>query len=67
MAEEHKEKPFGNYLLKEHSAKDERPMLPCHPRDLLGLDLAMIQYKDEPAEITPDTLRDAWQSYFVRM
>jgi hypothetical protein len=60
-------KEILDYLLKEHYAKDQRPMLPCHPRDLIGLALDMIHYKDENAEITPETIKSAWQSYFVRM
>jgi len=60
-------KELLDYLFKEHYAKEERPMLPCHPRDLIGLALDMIHYKEETAEITPETLQAAWQSYFVRM
>lgn len=60
-------KELLDYLFKEHYAKEERPMLPCHPRDLIGLALDMIHYKEETAEITPQTLQAAWQSYFVRM
>ena len=60
-------KEILDYLLKEHYAKEQKPMLPCHPRDLIGLALDMIQYKDENAEITPETIKSAWQSYFVRM
>jgi len=60
-------KEILDYLLKEHYAKEQRPMLPCHPRDLIGLALDMIHYKDENAEITPETIKSAWQSYFVRL
>ena len=60
-------KEILDYLLKEHYAKEQKPMLPCHPRDLIGLALDMIHYKDENAEITPETIKSAWQSYFVRM
>ena len=42
-------------------------MLPCHPRDLIGLALDMVRYRDEKSEITPDYINAAWQSYFVRM
>jgi len=60
-------KELLDYLIKEHYMKEQKPMLPCHPRDLIGLALDMIRYKQENAEITPDTLRSAWQSYFVRL
>ena len=60
-------KELLDYLFKEHYTKEQRPMLPCHPRDLIGLALDMINYKGEDPEITPDIIRAAWQSYFVRM
>ena len=56
-----------DYLFREHYDKAQIPMLPCHPRDLIGLSLDMIHYKDENEEITPETIRSAWQSYFVRL
>ena len=60
-------KELLDYLIKEHYMKEQKPMLPCHPRDLIGLALDMVHYKDEKAEITPELIRSAWQSYFVRM
>ena len=56
-----------NYLFKEHYQEELVPMLPCHPRDLIGLALDMVRYRDEKAELTPETIRSAWDSYFVRM
>jgi hypothetical protein len=56
-----------NYLFKELYQGDRVPMLPCHPRDLIGLSLDMVRYRDERTEITPETIRSAWDSYFVRM
>ena len=60
-------KELLNYLLKEHYEKEQRPMLPCHPRDLIGLALDMVHYKDENEQITPELIQAAWQSYFVRL
>jgi predicted ATPase with chaperone activity len=56
-----------NYLFREHYQEKQEPMLPCHPRDLIGLALDMIRYRDDKAELNPDTLKAAWESYFVRM
>lgn len=56
-----------DYLVKDFYQKEQRPMLPCHPRDLIGLALDMVRYRDENTEITPETIKSAWQSYFVRM
>ena len=56
-----------NYLFREHYQEKQEPMLPCHPRDLIGLALDMLRYRDNKPELNPDTLRAAWDSYFVRM
>jgi predicted ATPase with chaperone activity len=56
-----------NYLFREHYQEEMAPMLPCHPRDLIGLALDMVRYRDDKTELTPDTIRSAWDSYFVRV
>jgi hypothetical protein len=56
-----------NYLFREHYQEKQVPMLPCHPRDLIGLALDMLRYRDEKVELDPGTIRAAWESYFVRM
>jgi len=56
-----------DYLFKEFYQERSTPMLPCHPRDLIGLALDMVRYRDGKAELTPDSIRSAWESYFVRM
>jgi predicted ATPase with chaperone activity len=60
-------KELLNYLYNEHYKKENRPMLPCHPRDLIGLSLDLLRYRDEAPNITPESVHTAWQSYFVRM
>jgi predicted ATPase with chaperone activity len=44
----------------------QMPLLPCHPRDLIGLVLDQCRYDGEDAAITCARLRLAWDSYFVR-
>lgn len=44
-----------------------RPLLPCHPRDLLTSIVDRIDYEDEPGRESVDAeqLQHAWNSYFV--
>ena len=55
------------YLFREHYEQKQVPMLPCHPRDLIGLAMDMLRYRDSNAELNPEAIRSAWESYFVRM
>jgi hypothetical protein len=41
------------------------PLLPCHPRDLIGMAIDRLEYLGEHAQLSPDALRWAWQNYFV--
>jgi hypothetical protein len=43
------------------------PMLPCHPRDLIGLALDQACYQGRDAAITIEDMQSAWNSYFVRL
>jgi hypothetical protein len=41
------------------------PLLPCHPRDLIGMALDRSIYLDGQVELSASALRWAWDSYFV--
>ncbi|MCZ6709957.1 MAG: AAA family ATPase, partial [Gammaproteobacteria bacterium] len=41
------------------------PLLPCHPRDLLGLCIDKAIYADQPRRVTKEILDWAWENYFV--
>jgi hypothetical protein len=41
------------------------PLLPCHPRDLIGIALDRSKYLDERAGLSTDALQWAWDNYFV--
>ena len=41
------------------------PLLPCHPRDLLGMAVDYAAYSDEPRRITKSHMQWAWDNYFV--
>jgi hypothetical protein len=53
------------YAIEELHGRRGKPMLPCHPRDLLGMALDLLSYAGESPEITQQTLQWAWDNYFV--
>lgn len=54
-----------DYLVHELHGKADMPLKPCHPRDLLGIALDRIRYKNMPRALTRELLEFAWESYFV--
>ena len=55
-----------DYMINDLYAKFKLPMLPCHPRDLLGIALDYSTYQGI-TELTPEILEIAWNSYFVNL
>jgi hypothetical protein len=55
------------FAMRELHAKQQVPLLPCHPRDLLGMAVDQATYLQEPRRVTEEHLRWAWQSYFVAL
>lgn len=53
-----------DFMLDEMHGRRNVPLLPCHPRDLIGLSMDYLRYAGQ-AELTEETLRRAWQNYFV--
>ena len=47
--------------------KEKRPLLPCHPRDLLGLVSDLCHYENDAGHATIERLRLAWESYFINI
>lgn len=43
------------------------PLLPCHPRDLIGIALDRADYLGSAERLTRDSLVWAWENYFVRL
>jgi len=43
------------------------PMLPCHPRDLLGIAMDRARYACEEPVIDNDCMQWAWKNYFVSL
>ena len=53
------------YVLELYRHED-RPLLPCQPRDLLGLVTDQCRYEGATNQVTTERLERAWNSYFVR-
>lgn len=51
----------------ERYKKERRPLLPCHPRDLLGIVRDQCQYEGDAGMATPERLRIAWDTYFINL
>jgi hypothetical protein len=46
--------------------REERPLVPCEPRDLLERCLDLCRYEAQPRILTPELLELAWRNYFGR-
>lgn len=53
------------YVLEELYSPSKKPLLACHPRDLLGMALDQLRYFDAEHEPTPQMLKIAWARYFA--
>jgi predicted ATPase with chaperone activity len=54
-----------DYVLHELHDHNGIPLLPCHPRDLLGMAVDYATYANSSSEITEEHMRWAWNNYFV--
>ncbi len=54
-----------NYLIETYHTPEDKPFLPCYPRDLLGIVKDAIRYGGLPPVVTPALLDSAWRHYFV--
>jgi hypothetical protein len=53
-----------DFVIDELHRRRNVPLLPCHPRDLLGMALDRVAYLGR-ADLDSDSLRWAWDSYFL--
>ncbi|PKH62880.1 AAA family ATPase [Shewanella sp. Choline-02u-19] len=53
------------YLLNELHKRYEKPLIPCYPRDLLGIMSDQISFMEFEPVITPSLVDSAWSIYFV--
>jgi predicted ATPase with chaperone activity len=47
--------------------KESRPLLPCHPRDLLGLISDQCKFLGISAAATEERIQMAWDTYFINL
>ncbi|EXF45305.1 putative ATPase with chaperone activity, associated with Flp pilus assembly [Pseudomonas sp. BAY1663] len=55
------------YVLRDLYEAEGMPLVPCHPRDLLGMALDRQRYMERAGPLTPDDLHWAWRNYFVQL
>jgi SpoVK/Ycf46/Vps4 family AAA+-type ATPase len=53
------------YLLRERHEKEQRPLLACYPRDLLGQVRDLARYEGTAPRLDGRTLDWAWNNYFA--
>ena len=53
------------YLLEEYHQRYKKPLIPCYPRDLLGIMSDQIAFMEFERVITPSLIDSAWSIYFV--
>ncbi|MEE4464926.1 AAA family ATPase, partial [Azotobacter chroococcum] len=58
-----------DFVIERLHRAENRPLLPCHPRDLLNMALDFQRYQgaDDRQPLTPPTLTWAWRNYFVTL
>jgi hypothetical protein len=55
------------YVLQGLYETEGMPLVPCHPRDLLGMALDRQRYLDGSGPLSPSELEWAWHNYFVQL
>ena len=55
------------FVLRELYEAEGMPLVPCHPRDLLGMAMDRQRYTGRSGPLAPDDLLWAWRAYFVQL
>lgn len=53
------------YLVREHHHKENRPLLACYPRDIIGQIRDFAMFRQATPELTNKSLDWAWRNYFA--
>ncbi|MDO6678126.1 AAA family ATPase [Shewanella sp. 4_MG-2023] len=53
------------YLIREYHIKYHKPLIPCYPRDLLGIMSDQICFMKLESVVTQSLIDSAWSIYFV--
>ena len=56
-----------DYVINELHSRNNVDLLPCHPRDLIGMAVDHAQYTANERFVDIDNMRWAWRNYFVSM
>ena len=56
-----------HFAIEELHKPNDRPLLPCHPKDLIGIAMDKAEYLGAPARLTEELLSWAWDTYFVSL
>ncbi len=56
-----------HYVINELHGRDDKPLLPCHPKDLIGIAMDKARFTGAGNELTEELLDWAWDTYFVSM
>jgi hypothetical protein len=54
-----------DYVINELHTKRHVSLLPCHPRDLLGMAVDHAIYEENTRNVSIEHMRWAWENYFV--
>jgi energy-coupling factor transporter ATP-binding protein EcfA2 len=53
------------YLRDQLHARQQQPLMACHPRDLLGQVCDLARYEGRSPQLSPEVLDWAWKNYFT--
>jgi predicted ATPase with chaperone activity len=54
-----------SYLIDELHRRDDRPLLACYPRDIVGQVCDLARFHGTPPTLSEDALEWAWANYFA--
>lgn len=55
------------YVIEQLHGTEQVPLLPCHPRDLLGIAVEHARYDGATGPLDEERIKTAWNSYFVQL
>ncbi len=61
------DKETFSFLIENFYRRQNVKFNACHPRDLVDHVIDSAHYKGKPPALTPESLSDAWENYFVKM
>ena len=53
------------HLVRNHHQREQRPLLACYSRDLLGQIRDFARYEGAEPQLTPQAIDRAWDNYFI--